>query len=321
MKKLLSIVLALVLVFALCAMPASAETNSSEWKRTSGPGKINFTDEGTKISLDQGVTFCHYQKQINIRDFTAKIKINAPTYDEEFYALMTIGGNGKYTDAGGAQSFILFWVRGDHVCVQAQILHRGFGGLKDQSHNFFLDLATEDITIHGKKITDTKYSLEFNGSDYWEFEVPENFNFVEDVNGQGCIGFGGSIGEKQATEHEVGAYNVIVKEINGVKMNGKDEPVSSDTSTGGTTGGTTGGSDTGSDSTLNPGIIGGDTTTDTTDTTTEEKDNTLLIVVIICGAVLLLAIAAIVVLLIVLKKKNATPVEEVEETVEEPTEE
>ena len=122
MKKILAVFVALVLVFALCAMPASAETKASEWKKGTGPVGIDFSDEGTKILIDEGVNLYYYQNLVNVKDFTVKFKVNAPDYsDHGCYVALTIGGNGKYTGAQGAQNFIVMWIRDDHLCIDPQI--------------------------------------------------------------------------------------------------------------------------------------------------------------------------------------------------------
>jgi hypothetical protein len=126
--------------------------------------------------------------------------------------------------------------------------------------------------------------------------IPENMNFVEDLNGQGCLGFGGCINPNMSEGYEQGSFNIVVKEINGVAMNGKNPPESSNNSNGATNGNTTEDSD----------LIVGDSidTTDTNNATTEESVNTLLISFIICSGVLLLAVVVAVVVIIILKKKN-----------------
>ena len=38
-------------------------------------------------------------------------------------------------------------------------------------------------------------------------------NFVEDLNGQGCLGFGGCINPNMSEGYEQGSFNIVVKEI------------------------------------------------------------------------------------------------------------
>ena len=327
MKKVLSVFVALILVLAVFAMPASAETKASEWKKGTGPVGIDFSDEGTKILIDEGVNLYYYQKMVNVKDFTVKFKVNAPDYSNQgCYVAITVGGNGKYTSAQGAQNFIIMWIRDDHLCIDPQILHSGKGGITQGSSRFFLDMATEDVVLHATQVDATTYQLDFNdGACVFKYDIPENLNFVEDLNGEGALGFGGSIGSAQSEKCEFGDWNILIKEINGVKMNGKNEPVSSDTT--GTTGDsdTTGGSDVDPDTGIFTGTIGGEDTTDTTteENATEEGGISILMIAIICGGVLLLTVAVVVIILLAVKLKKATaPAEEVtEEASEETTEE
>ena len=328
MKKILSIFVALVLVFALCAMPASAETKASDWKKGTGPAKINYSDEGTTITIDEGVNLYYYQPKINLKDFTVKVRFNAPTYDVQWgYFALTIGGPGKFSGIQESQNFIVMWVRGDNaLCINPQILHNGQAGITPESSMLYTDLKDKDITIHATMVDEYTYQLDFNdGEMVYKYCIPENLNFIEDVNGEGCIAFGGCINQGASEGHPEGSFNVVVKEINGVKMNG--QPVVEDTSSSdeGTTGGTD--SDVDPDTGIFTGTIGGETTDETTDadTNTEEGGISILMIAIICGAVLLLAGAAIAIVALCLKVKKLTlalsDAEETEETSEETIEE
>ena len=325
MKKILSVFVALVLVFALCAMPASAETKTSEWKKGTGPATKEITANGTVVKLEQGVSLWYYQNQIDITDFEVVLKLNAPEYREWGWFAMTIGGTGKYTGGQGCQNFLVLIPRGENnLCINPQVLHSGQGGIVPQSTTTYDDIANEDLKLHFKKVNDSTYSVEINDHQTFEYLIPENFDWTSDLNGKGCLGFGGCINPGEENEFEEGAVNIVVKSINGVAMTGTEDKTPS--TSGGTTGGTTGGSDTTIDpeTGIDTGIIGGGDTTDTTteDAAEESGDNTLLIVVIICGAVLLLAaIAAVIVIVLVKSKKAAAPVEEATEEAEETTEE
>lgn len=328
MKKILSVFIALVLVFALCAMPASAETNKSEWKKGAGAATFNFSDEGTKITLEEGTSFIRYQKKVNIRDFTIKVVFNAP---EDFWNwgwfAITIGGSGEHSSGGAkAQNNIVIFPRGvGNICINPQVLHNGQSTITPQSRTYQNDFIGTELTIRFQKVEDYIYSITINDDFTYNYSIPENFDWVEDVNGEGCVGFGGTVDLGMSSGHPDGAFNILVKEIAGTKMNG--QPISandnsnSDSSNNNTN---TGNSDSDSNIDANTGIntdvIGGDNTT--TGDVAEESDNTLLIVIIICGAVLLLAAIAAVIVIVLLKSKKATvPAEEVAEEAEETTEE
>ncbi len=327
MKKILSVFIALVLVFALCAMPASAETNKSEWKKGAGAATFNFSDEGTKITLEEGTSFIRYQKKVNLRDFTIKVVFNAP---EDFWKwgwfAITIGGSGEHSSGGAkAQNNIVIFPRGvGDICINPQVLHNGQSTITPQSRQYQNDFIGTELTIRFQKVDDYIYSITINDDFTYNYSIPENFDWVEDVNGEGCVGFGGTIDLGMSEGHPDGAFNILVKEIAGTKMNG--QPISendnsnSDSNNNTDTGNSDSDSNIDADTGFNTDVIGGDNTT--TGDVAEESDNTLLIVIIICGAVLLLAAIAAVIVIVLLKSKKATvPAEEVAEEAEETTEE
>lgn len=315
MKKIITILLAVVLVFSLCAMPTSAATSKSDWQKMTGPGKILLTEEGIKCQLEDGQTFFKYTKEtFNVLDFTCTF---IPHYTEKANSFFTVMLNGckGYTGAGAQGLFLVMRIKEDgKVNMNGQILHTGYHLTEPKYKDLAVD-TSKPLVLKGKDNGNGTYTVSFEGSpDEYTFDIPENYQFTKDLNGQGYFTFGGSLDEGDAPRA------ITVVSVNGVDFSGnKPEPESSSKPTSSSTGSsddTTDGGNTiiGDDS----NIIGGDNTTTTTDGEVEEASSNapLLIVIIICGVLVLGAIAAVVVVLI--KKKSTTV--ETEEVSEETAE-
>ena len=314
MKKIISVLVAVVLVFSLCAMPISAATDKSEWKKMSGPGKIELNEQGVKCVFDVGLTFFKYTKQmINVKNFTCTF---IPHFNESSSAYfgITLNASKNYAGTGTQGLFLLIRVyQQGTVNVEGQILHQdpSSANLTDpKSTNIQVD-TTKPLVIKGVDNGNGTYTVSFEGgTGEYTFEIPENFKFTEDANGEGYFSFGGTMNIGEEDDQR----GMTVVSINGIDLSGnKPEPESSSKPT-----------SSGSDSATDDGssVIGGDsdiigadnTTTDTDGNETEEASNSaLIIVIVVCGVLVLGAVAAVVV--IAIKKKSAKK-ETAEETVE-----
>ncbi len=314
MKKIISVLVAVVLVFSLCAMPISAATDKSEWKKMSGPGKIELNEQGVKCVFDVGLTFFKYTKQmINVKNFTCTF---IPHFNESSSAYfgITLNASKNYAGTGTQGLFLLIRVyQQGTVNVEGQILHQdpSSANLTDpKSTNIQVD-TTKPLVLKGVDNGNGTYTVSFEGgTGEYTFEIPENFQFTEDANGEGYFSFGGTMNIGEEDDQR----GMTVVSVNGIDLSGNQpEPESSSKPT-----------SNGSDSATDDGssIIGGDsdiigadnTTTDTDGNETEEASNSaLIIVIVVCGVLVLGAVAAVVV--IAIKKKSAAK-ETAEETVE-----
>ena len=319
MKKIISVLVAVVLVFSLCAMPISAATDKSEWKKMSGPGKIELNEQGVKCVFDVGLTFFKYTKQmINVKNFTCTFIPHFNKSSSAYFGI-TLNASKNYAGTGSQGLFLLIRVyQQGTVNVEGQILHQdpSSANLTDpKSTNIQVD-TTKPLVIKGVDNGNGTYTVSFEGgTGEYTFEIPENFQFTEDANGEGYFSFGGTMNVGEEDDQR----GMTVVSINGIDLSGnKPEPESSSKQT--TSNPTSSGSDTATDD--GSSIIGGDsdiigadkTTTDTDSNETEEASNsTLIIVIIVCGVIVLGVVAAVVIILI--KKKSAAK-ETAEETVE-----
>ena len=313
MKKIISILVAIVLVLALCAMPTSAASAKSEWKKMTGPGKLELNEQGVKCVFDEGLTFFKYTKQmVDCKNFSCTFIAERTEFSNAYFAVTLTASEG-YTGTGCQGLFLLMRANNDNTLnIEGQILHTGYNVSKPKSKDIKVD-TTKPITIYGKDNGNGTYTVTAEGGEGdYTFEIPENYMFTEDANGQSYLTIGGTMNEGDA------ARAMTLVSVNGIDMSGnKPEPESSSQSTtGGSSDNTTDGGDNniiGGDS----NIIGGDNTTTTTDGEVEEEassNSALIIVIVVCGVLVLGAIAAVVI--IIIKKKSATNEETQEETEE-----
>ncbi len=341
MKRIISILTALVILAALFAIPASAATSAKEWDRMTGAGKLDVDSKGVSIQLDEGLTFYKYTKAtFDIKNFSMKYNMKMNTDYLGGYFSVTMSDKKAFSGSTGL--FLLFHMDGKYEFrLEGQILNRGYY-LTPRSRVIDVEFGT-DTTMYGKDNGNGTYSITFEGNERdYTFEIPETYQFTEDLNGQGYISFGGSLGPTQI-EYEgytPADYTFTVYEINGVTMELDPASVTSSSNTSNSSGNNSNITDSSSDpeGTI---VIGGDpdtsdeqeatndTDTDTdadTDTVVEEEGNNLLLIVIIICAVVIVLAAAAVVAIILIKKKKANAAADVEETeaeaeAEETTEE
>lgn len=312
MKKIISVLVAIVIVFSLCAMPTSAATAKSEWKKMAGPGKMELNEQGVKCVFDVGLTFFKYTKQmIDVKNFTCTY---IPHFNESSSAYfgVTLNTSQGYAGTGSQGLFLLMRIyEQGTVNVEGQILHQDpkSANLTDpKSTNIKVD-TTKPLVLKGVDNGNGTYTVSFEGgTGEYTFEIPENFQFTEDANGQGYFTFGGTMNEGEEGDQRA----MTVVSVNGIDLSGNQpEPESSSKPTSSGSDSTTddGGIITGDDS----DIIGADNTTTDGEEVEESSNSSLIIVIVVCGVLVLGAVAAVVV--IAIKKKSAKK-ETAEETVE-----
>lgn len=230
MKKLISFILSLMLIFTFFVMPSSAQTSPTEWVEGTGDTRVQFSSEGTKIYLDEGISLVYFKEMVNLRDFTIKIKLNTPIYTRAWgYWMLTIGGNGKYFGGKGYQNKVFLYSSNDyHLNLHTEMLHGGTFLFIDpivSITSFTEDIANNDLIIRGKQFGN-QYQIYINDNEgCFLYSIPADYNFVEALNGEGCLGFGGMVHQDLPDVYGKDSFNIVVKEINGVPMTGKEEVV------------------------------------------------------------------------------------------------
>lgn len=291
MKKFACILLTLVLVAALVVMPSSAATNKSDWQKQNGPATIKLTEEGIRCTLDEGLSFYKYIKDpVDAKNFTCTFIPHYEEYHGSFFAI-TLTGTKSYAGPGSNGLFLLFTLKSENVLnVEGQILHVGYyltGEPPERNKDINID-TTKPITVKGLDNGDGTYTVSFEGSsDSYTFEIPENYQFTEDYNGECYFSFGGSCGtdEKRA---------ITVVSVNGIDFSGnKPEPESEPSS----------------DSSTDDDVLIG---ADIEEESVEKAPNGNAIIIIACCVVIVLSVGALV--LVFLKKKSAKKQETQEKT-------
>ncbi len=298
MKKTVTVILALVLLLSLCVMPASAKTEKSEWDKMTGPGEISFSDEGVNITFSEGLTFYKYTKApVNVKDFTCRFKVREENYLSAYYSITLMNGKAY----GGKQGlFLLLRIKDDNIMnVEGQIINTGLKLTDPDNVNITVD-CTKEMVLKGKDNGDGTYTISFEGGvGEYTFNIPENFKFTEDLNGEGYLTIGGF-------SHDDGLSRTLtVISYNDVDFTGS-KPKESDSSNG------SGSADT-SDS--EGGIIIGDDTSEGEISEDEQTDNqaedsSLTLVIIICAVIAVVVAGAVVVLLVLKKKQPSTETSE-----------
>ena len=115
MKKIITILLAVVLVFSLCAMPTSAASAKSEWKKMTGPGKLEFNEQGVKCVFDEGLTFFKYTKQmVDCKNFSCTFIAERTEFSNAYFAVTLTACEG-YTGTGAQGLFLLMRTMDDNT--------------------------------------------------------------------------------------------------------------------------------------------------------------------------------------------------------------
>ena len=292
MKRVITFFLVLALVLSLCAMPTFAATSKEDWKKQTGPAKIELTEEGLKCVYEEGLSFFKYTKEmIDIKNFKGKFIFHNSDTPGKIYT-MTLTASKSYTGVGSTGLFLLFRVpREGVVNVEGQILHMDYYLTEPTRNKDIAVDTTKPIVVTGTDNGDGTYTVGFEGAtDSYTFEIPENYQFTEDANGQGYFSVGGIIDENYE-----GAMTVV--SINGIDFSGnKPEPESSSVPT------------TSQDVIIGGNgedvIIGAENNEENTEEQVEETSPNLTLVIVICGVIILGVAAAITIL--VIKKKSAT---------------
>ena len=295
MKKLLSFITVIAILLAFCVMPASATTEKKSWEKMTGPGTLSLNEEGVRVDLDEGLTFYKYTaEEVDVKDFTCKFKVSYENYVRSYFSITLMNGKAY---SGKTGLFILMRVKDDNTLdVEGQIINTGYYLTDPDSVDVSVN-CKDVITMHGKDNGNGTYTISFDGAnEVYTFEIPENYQFTEDLDGKGYLTVGGTVDE------DAGKRAITVISYNDLDFSGNKETTDEVSST----------DSTSSDIT----VIGDNTNTNTntntdTDTNTDSQSssNTVVIVACVCGGVVVLAVAAIVVV-VMKKKKTAAPEEE-----------
>lgn len=223
MKKILSIFITAIVLLSVMCLSVSAETNTKEWTRLTGSASLDINSEGTTVTGAEGVSFYKYTKsKVDITDFTCTFTLEQENYWDghdgahRYYYSVLLTNKAAHSGSQGL-FLLLFPTSGSSLRVEGQILNTGF--LLSPTFVEFDVPVSEPITMHGKVVDGDYYEISFdNSKQTYKFEIPVNYQFHKDLDGEGYFGFGATIN----TEGETA--KMTVTEVNGIEMKNTQAP-------------------------------------------------------------------------------------------------
>lgn len=289
MKKILSIFITAIVLLSVMCLSVSAETNTKEWTRLTGSASLDINSEGTTVTGAEGVSFYKYTKsKVDITDFTCTFTLEQENYWDghdgahRYYYSVLLTNKAAHSGSQGL-FLLLFPTSGSSLRVEGQILNTGF--LLSPTFVEFDVPVSEPITMHGKVVDEDYYEISFdNSKQTYKFEIPVNYQFHKDLDGEGYFGFGATIN----TEGETA--KMTVTEVNGIEMkNTKAPQISEEQKTEDNQAGTNANTNTNANQSTSQGTT---------------VDSSMFIILIVALAVLfLIVVGGFVTLILVLNKK------------------
>lgn len=289
MKKILSIFITAIVLLSVMCLSVSAETNTKEWTRLTGSASLDINSEGTTVTGAEGVSFYKYTKsKVDITDFTCTFTLEQENYWDghdgahRYYYSVLLTNKAAHSGSQGL-FLLLFPTSGSSLRVEGQILNTGF--LLSPTFVEFDVPVSEPITMHGKVVDEDYYEISFdNSKQTYKFEIPVNYQFHKDLDGEGYFGFGATIN----TEGETA--KMTVTEVNGIEMKNTQAPqVSEEQKTEDNQAGTNANTNTNANQSTSQGTT---------------VDSSMFIILIVALAVLfLIVVGGFVTLILVLNKK------------------
>lgn len=223
MKKILSIFITAIVLLSVMCLSVSAETNTKEWTRLTGSASLDINSEGTTVTGAEGVSFYKYTKsKVDITDFTCTFTLEQENYwdghdgSHRYYYSVILTNKAAHSGSQGL-FLLLFPTSGSSLRIEGQILNTGF--LLSPTFVEFDVPVMEPITMHGKVVDGNYYEISFdNSKQTYKFEIPVNYQFHKDLDGEGYFGFGATIN----TEGETA--KMTVTEVNGIEMKNTQAP-------------------------------------------------------------------------------------------------
>ena len=223
MKRIISSVLVLLICVCTLAFPVSAATTEKEWSRMTGPAEFSVGADGARVAANVGTSFYKYTKDtVDITDFTCKFTLEQDNYWDghdggvhQYYYPIILTDKAAHSGSKGL-FLLLFPTSGRSLRMEGQILNTGFL-LKPSYVEFDVD-TTSELVMHGKVVDGTHYEISFdNCKDTYKFEIPVNYQFHKDLDGQGYFGFGASVSAEGEN------VKMTVSSVNDLDFTGSEE--------------------------------------------------------------------------------------------------
>lgn len=296
MKKILSLLIALVLAVSCFMLPTSALAVKADWTLATGPATLEMTEEGPTLSCTEGRSFAINQADmIDLNNFECTFTIGRD--DDSFTNSAAITLNMSRSHAGnnsGAPFLLLYFEDRYTLKMEGQILHTGL--LLHPTYAYFSVDTTKPITIRGKVVDSTHYSLTVDGDtkSHYTFEIPTNYPFHQQLDGKAFFGF--SICGASEWNEDLPTRYMTIKSVNGKDYTGLPEeakkPAADDITENNTDGTGTIGAD---NNAINNGTNNGNVAADS---------NLVLVLIIVVGVMFVIVIAVVVFFIIYVMKQK-----------------
>lgn len=198
---------------------SNAQTNSSQWQRQTGGAEMRVTEQGVSLECTSGLNVWEYTKEtVDITDFSVTFTVGQEAWyggsENGMYQTIVLKNKQEW---GGSYGLFLLLMPSESgaIRIEGQILNKGY--LLSPSYVSFDVDVTKAITLRGKLIDNTHYQITVDGdnTNAYVFEIPVNYQFQTELNGQGWFGFGVCSTKEEKVEMKI-------QSVNGIEMTGTD---------------------------------------------------------------------------------------------------
>ena len=226
MRRILLLFFIFCLLISAFCVYGSASTEHDDWQKMCGAATLRVSSEGTRIVLDEGLTFYKYQKNtVSLDEFRCVIRLRGFETLNGYYAITLTDGL-SYENRG---LFLLMYPEGpDALRLEGQILHRG-SHVTPATAVLSADLS-QPLTLRGRLEPSGAYSLSFDDFETaYTLTPPTDEDFLTSLGGEAYFSFGGCINPDSLTEASIDLYALCDTETVGTESSPETAPDRSDT--------------------------------------------------------------------------------------------
>ena len=223
MKKILSVLIALILTVSCFVLPTSALAVKADWTLATGPATLEMTEEGPTLSTTEGQSFVINSADIiTVNDFECTFTVARDDDENKHTVYLTLNMSRSHAgNNSGALFLILYFEDRYTLKMEGQILHTGL--LLQPTYEYFSVDTTKPITVRGKIVDANHYSVTVDGDSQgdYTFEIPVNYPFHQKLEGNAFFGFG--IGGSSEWNENLPTKSITIKSVNGKDYTGLPE--------------------------------------------------------------------------------------------------
>lgn len=218
-KRIITACFLVGVLFMIAPATSNAQTNSSQWARQTGGADIKITEQGVSLECKSGLNVWEYTKEtVDITDFSVTFSVGQEAWyggsENGMYQTIILKNKQEW---GGSYGLFLLLMPSESgsLRVEGQILNKGY--LLSPSYTTFDVDVTKPITLRGTLEDDSHYKITVDGDDAnaYVFEIPINYQFQTELNGQGWFCFGVCSTKEDKVEMKV-------ESVNGLDLTGTD---------------------------------------------------------------------------------------------------